>query len=111
SGDVDRRAHRRVRAARRRHAGRSRARTRDARSNKEENMSAKTNTIAFQGEAGANSHLACREVFPQMTAMPCQTFEDVFAAVKEKKARLAMIPIENSLHGRITDIHHLLPDS
>jgi len=74
-------------------------------------MSAKSNTIAFQGEAGANSHLACREVFPQMTALPCQTFEDVFAAVKEGQARLAMIPIENSLHGRITDIHHLLPDS
>jgi len=74
-------------------------------------MNAKANTIAFQGEAGANSHLACREVFPQMTALPCQTFEDVFAAVKEGHARLAMIPVENSLHGRITDIHHLLPES
>ena len=74
-------------------------------------MSPKSNTIAFQGEAGANSHLACREVFPAMTALPCQTFEDVFAAVKEDRARLAMIPIENSLHGRITDIHHLLPES
>jgi prephenate dehydratase len=74
-------------------------------------MTAKANTIAFQGEAGANSHLACREVFPQMTALPCQTFEDVFAAVKEGNARLAMIPVENSLHGRITDIHHLLPES
>jgi len=71
----------------------------------------KSNTIAFQGEAGANSHLACRQVYPQMTTLPCQTFEDVFAAVKEGQARLAMIPIENSLHGRITDIHHLLPDS
>jgi prephenate dehydratase len=74
-------------------------------------MNAKANTIAFQGEAGANSHLACREVFPQMTALPCQTFEDVFSAVKEGHARLAMIPVENSLHGRITDIHHLLPES
>ncbi|MBP6013900.1 MAG: prephenate dehydratase [Alphaproteobacteria bacterium] len=74
-------------------------------------MSPKSNMIAFQGEAGANSHLACREVFPQMDALPCQTFEDVFAAMKEGKARLAMIPIENSLHGRIADIHHLLPDS
>src|SRR5262245_3951512 len=74
-------------------------------------MSAQTNTIAFQGEAGANSHLACREVYPQMTALPCQTFEDAFAAVKEGQARLAMIPVENSLHGRIADIHHLLPDS
>ena len=74
-------------------------------------MNVKANTIAFQGEAGANSHLACREAFPQMTAMPCQTFEDVFAAVREGQARLAMLPIENSVHGRITDIHHLLPDS
>jgi prephenate dehydratase len=74
-------------------------------------MSAKTNTIAFQGEAGANSHLACREVFPEMSALPCQTFEDVLAAVKDGHARLAMIPVENSLHGRITDIHHLLPES
>lgn len=74
-------------------------------------MNAKANTIAFQGELGANSHLACREVFPAMTALPCQTFEDVFAALKENHARLAMLPIENSLHGRIADIHHLLPDS
>ena len=69
------------------------------------------NTIAFQGERGANSHMACLEVFPQMNALPCATFEDVFAAVKEGQARLAMLPIENSLHGRITDIHHLLPES
>ena len=69
------------------------------------------NTIAFQGELGANSHLACREVHPEMTTLPCQTFEDAFAAVKDGKARLAMIPIENSLHGRVTDIHHLLPES
>jgi prephenate dehydratase len=74
-------------------------------------MSPKSNTIAFQGEAGANSHLACHEVFPAMTALPCQTFEDVFTAIKDGSARLAMLPIENSLHGRITDIHHLLPDS
>lgn len=74
-------------------------------------MNAKANTIAFQGEAGANSHLACREVFPQMDVLPCQTFEDAFAAVKEGRARLGMIPIENSLHGRVADIHHLLPDS
>ena len=69
------------------------------------------NTIAFQGELGANSHLACREVHPAMTPLACQTFEDAFAAVKEGKARLAMIPIENSLYGRVTDIHHLLPES
>jgi prephenate dehydratase len=69
------------------------------------------NTIAFQGELGANTHLACREVHPTMTPLACQTFEDAFAAVKEGKARLAMIPIENSLYGRVTDIHHLLPES
>lgn len=69
------------------------------------------NTIAFQGEPGANSHMACLEVFPSMIALPCATFEDVFAAVKDGQARLAMLPIENSLHGRITDIHHLLPES
>jgi prephenate dehydratase len=69
------------------------------------------NMIAFQGERGANSHMACLEVFPSMNALPCATFEDVFAAVKDGQARLAMLPIENSLHGRITDIHHLLPES
>ncbi len=67
--------------------------------------------IAFQGELGANSHLACREVHPEMSPLPCQTFEDALGAVKDGKARLAMVPIENSLHGRITDIHHLLPES
>ncbi len=67
--------------------------------------------IAFQGEPGANSHIACHEAFPEMTALPCATFEEVFAAVSEGRARYAMIPIENSLAGRIADIHHLLPDS
>ncbi len=69
------------------------------------------NTIAFQGEPGANSHMACLEVHPEMISLPCATFEDVLAAVNEGQARLAMLPIENSLHGRITDIHHLLPES
>ncbi|MBI1238511.1 MAG: prephenate dehydratase [Alphaproteobacteria bacterium] len=68
-------------------------------------------TIAFQGEPGANSHIACREVMPDGEALPCATFEDAFAAVADGRAQLAMIPIENSLHGRIADIHHLLPDS
>ena len=67
--------------------------------------------IAFQGEPGANSHLACNEVFPAAEAVPHPTFEDCFVAVEKGKADLAMIPIENSLHGRITDIHHLLPTS
>jgi prephenate dehydratase len=69
------------------------------------------NVIAFQGEAGANAHLACREVFGSMTVLPCPTFEDTFAAVADGRARLAMIPVENSLYGRVADIHHLLPES
>lgn len=67
--------------------------------------------IAFQGEPGAYSHLACKEVFPEREAMPCQTFEDAFAAVSEGKAALAMIAIENSLAGRVADVHHLMPES
>ena len=65
----------------------------------------------FQGEPGANSHLACREVYPEAAAVPCPTFEDCFAAVDKGAADLAMIPIENSLAGRVADIHHLLPES
>jgi prephenate dehydratase len=67
--------------------------------------------IVFQGEPGANSHLACREVYPRAEAVPCPTFEDCFAAVAGGAADLAMIPIENSLAGRVADIHHLLPTS
>ena len=68
-------------------------------------------TIAFQGMPGAYSHLACRSVYPEMVASPSPNFEDAFAAVKQHRAALAMIPIENSLGGRVADIHHLLPDS
>jgi prephenate dehydratase len=68
-------------------------------------------TIAFQGEPGANAHIACREVFPERAVLACPTFEDTFAAVSEGRASLAMIPVENSLYGRVTDIHHLLPES
>ena len=64
-------------------------------------------TIAFQGEPGANSHIACLEAFPDMAPLACDTFEDVFAAVADGRARLAMIPIENSVAGRVADIHHL----
>jgi len=67
--------------------------------------------IAYQGEPGANSHLACREAFPDLDAVACPTFEDVLQAVKAGEARLAMIPIENSVAGRVADIHHLLPDA
>jgi len=65
--------------------------------------------VAFQGEMGANSHIAIHEVYPDATPMPCATFEDVFAAVADGSAPLAMIPIENSLAGRVSDIYHLLP--
>src|SRR5207248_3821016 len=68
-------------------------------------------TIAFQGAPGAYSVLACRQVFPAMTTLPCAAFEDAFAAVREGKAALAMMPIENSVAGRVADIHHLMPDS
>src|SRR5712672_3881767 len=68
-------------------------------------------TIAFQGAPGAYSDLACRRVFPTMTTLPCAAFEDAFAAVREGRAALAMIPIENSVAGRVADIHHLMPDS
>ena len=68
-----------------------------------------TDTIAYQGAPGANSDLACRSVFPAMTPLPCASFEDAFAAVHEGRARLAMIPVENSVAGRVADIHHLLP--
>jgi len=72
---------------------------------------AKTNTIAFQGLPGAYSNLACRAAYPDMKAMPCETFEDMFAAVSGDKADLAMVPIENSVAGRVADIHHLMPES
>ncbi|RST86837.1 prephenate dehydratase [Aquibium carbonis] len=72
---------------------------------------AKTNKISFQGEPGANSDTACRNMFPNMEPLPCATFEDAFAAVETGKADLAMIPIENTIAGRVADIHHLLPDS
>jgi len=69
-------------------------------------------TIAYQGVPGANSHIACQQAFPDMTPLACATFEDAFAAVEsEGKAALAMIPIENSLGGRVADIHYLLPES
>jgi len=65
--------------------------------------------IAFQGEPGANSDIAAREVYPGCEPMPCPTFEDALVAVQSGKADLGMIPIENSIAGRVADIHHLLP--
>ena len=69
------------------------------------------NTIAFQGELGANSHMACMEARPNFEVLPCHSFEDMLAAVQEKRAIAAMVPVENSVAGRVADIHHLLPDS
>ena len=71
----------------------------------------RANRIAFQGEPGANSHLAANDAYPDMEALPCATFEDALTAVKTGAAKLAMIPIENSVAGRVADIHHLLPHS
>jgi prephenate dehydratase len=68
-------------------------------------------TIAFQGAPGAYSNLACHEAYPGLQAVPCNTFEDVFAAVRAHEADLAMIPVDNSTAGRVADIHHLLPHS
>ncbi len=67
--------------------------------------------IAYQGEPGANSHIACVENFPDSQPWPCATFEDAFAALRDGAAELAMIPIENSIAGRVADIHNLLPAS
>jgi prephenate dehydratase len=67
--------------------------------------------IAFQGEPGANSHIACNQAYKDYEPLPCATFEDAFAAVRGGRAELAMIPIDNSVAGRVADIHHLMPRS
>jgi prephenate dehydratase len=67
--------------------------------------------IAYQGEPGANSHLVSKQHYPDHEAVPCASFEDVFAVVEAGEADLAMIPIDNSIAGRVADIHHFLPDS
>jgi len=67
--------------------------------------------ISFQGELGAYSHQACVEVFPEDTPLPCHSFEGAIAAIKEGRADLAMLPVENSTYGRVADIHALLPES
>ncbi|MDH3593726.1 MAG: prephenate dehydratase [Rhodospirillales bacterium] len=67
--------------------------------------------IAFQGVHGAYSDMACRSAHPELSTLPCPSFEDTFAAVRDGRAELAMIPIENSSAGRVADIHHLLPES
>jgi len=70
-----------------------------------------TDRISFQGEPGANSHIAARESYPTLEPMPCPSFEDAFAAVSEGQARYAMIPVENSVAGRVADVHTLIPES
>ena len=67
--------------------------------------------IAFQGEPGAFSHAAAHALFPRGEAVPCTTFEDTISAVQSGKADYGVVPVENSLYGRITDIYHLLPNS
>ncbi len=65
--------------------------------------------IAFQGMQGAYSDLACRAVYPDMATVPCDTFEDAFNAVRENAVDMAMIPVDNTLAGRVADVHHLMP--
>lgn len=67
--------------------------------------------IAFQGELGANSHEACTAAFPEMEPVPNATFEEAFEAVQSGDCQLGMIPVENSIAGRVADVHHLLPSS
>ncbi|MBU1374581.1 MAG: prephenate dehydratase [Alphaproteobacteria bacterium] len=67
--------------------------------------------IAFQGELGANSHEACTAAFPEMEPVPNATFEEAFEAVRSGDCQLGMIPVENSIAGRVADVHHLLPSS
>jgi prephenate dehydratase len=67
--------------------------------------------IAFQGVPGAYSDLACRHAYPNLTTLPCPSFEAAIAAVREGRAERAMLPCENSLAGRVPDIHRLLPES
>jgi len=72
-------------------------------------MNNKTGKIAFQGELGANSHIACKQAFPELDPLPCRTFDAALRAIADGSADIGMIPIENSVAGRVGDIHHLLP--
>ena len=74
-------------------------------------LTARATRVAFQGEPGAYANLAAREALPHAMAIPRPTFEDAVAAVREGEADVAIIPVENSLHGRIADIHHILPEA
>jgi prephenate dehydratase len=69
------------------------------------------NLVSFQGDLGAYSNLAAKQLFPNMDVLPSRTFEDALAAVDEGKVKYAVIPIENSVAGRVADIHYLIPHS
>ncbi len=71
----------------------------------------RTPIVAYQGMAGAYSHLACSNALPDHEPLPCHSFEDMLTAVQEGEADKAMVPVENSVAGRVADIHHLLPES
>jgi prephenate dehydratase len=71
----------------------------------------KARRVVFQGEAGSYSHAAAREALPHCEAVPAATFEDALTALRDGTVDLWLMPVENSLHGRITDIHHLLPEA
>ena len=73
-------------------------------------MPKESTKIAFQGFAGAYSDLACRSAYPEREPLPCNSFEDAFRAVQSREAELAMIPVDNTLAGRVADVHHLLPE-
>ena len=66
------------------------------------------NTISFQGIEGANSHLACKKLFPKAKIIPCETFEEVFDSVRTNKSNIGLIPVENSVAGRVAEIHSLM---
>jgi prephenate dehydratase len=67
--------------------------------------------VAFQGAPGAHGDMACRHVFPYMETLPCASFDEVFHAVEQGRAKYGMIPIENSQAGRVAEIHNILPQS
>ena len=66
--------------------------------------------IAFQGQPGAFADMACRSAFPALKTLPCPSFEDAFCAVSDDRAELAMIPVDNTLAGRVADVHRLIPE-
>lgn len=68
-------------------------------------------TIAFLGESGSYSDMACRNAAPDYTPLPCPSFEDIIQAVHDGKATVAILPVENSIAGRVADVHEILPNS